>query len=489
MSQSRPLGSGYVLLEPLGKGASGEVWRAADHGGRPFAVKLLHAELTQNRSVVDRFVQERGVLASIDHPHSVKVHDLVAEGGTLAIVMELVDGHDLRSLLGKEGTLAPAVVARFGAQVAAALQAAHFRGVIHRDVKPENILVRAGDEPSAVLSDFGVARLLSQAQEQPTILGTPQYFAPELINGQPPTTASDVYALGVTLYELCCGVAPFAGRADLQALMQAHLFELPGRPVGVPDDLWTAIAQMLDKSPAARPTAGAACAYLEALAPRLVGVLPAPRAAGAPPPAGRTTPPPATSRPPTPQPVYPAPMQIALPPPKHRKASPLPWIGAAAAAIAAGLLAWTVLQSGEAPTAAAGTATPAPTTPTSEAAPTSEPAAQAPTESRRTPQEMCSSDGASAYPVIGLSVAGQTSCTFAVAVRDAYLAAGGNGNAQHLPDVPLQGEPGEPTTRAVDCTPAEGGQVVCDYGDRQDSTARILLENPDPRTLDPETDV
>lgn len=344
MSQSRPLGSGYVLLDPLGQGASGRVWRAADHDGNPYAVKVLHEEFTQNLSVVNQFVQERQLLAAIDHPHTVTVHDLVVEGRTLAIVMELVEGPDLRVLLHTRGTLPPGVVATLGAQVAAGLQAAHLRGVVHRDVKPENVLMRAGDPPRAVLTDFGVARLLSQMQQRPTLLGTPQYFAPELVDGSAPTPASDAYALGVTLYELCCGLTPFAGRADVVALMRAHVEELPGRPGGVPDDLWEAIRRMLAKAPRERPTAAAVAAYLDALAPRLLDVPAAPPAAAPPPSAGRSAPPPQVAgSSPAPAVVLP-PMSWQPSPAPSRSAHLATWIAAVAVVVAACLFAWVVLH-------------------------------------------------------------------------------------------------------------------------------------------------
>lgn len=282
MEGRRALGSGYALHEILGRGASGEVWRGSDHVGRPYAVKLLHPHLTENRSVVDRFVQERAVLGGIHHPHVVRVHDLVAEGSTLGLVMELVEGPDLRSVLRSEGTLPPETVARLGSHVAAGLAAAHDVGVVHRDVKPENILLRVEPTRAALLSDFGVARLLSEAQGGRTILGTPQYFAPETVDGTPPQTTSDLYALGVTMYELCCGVTPFAGRTDTAQVLQGHLDENPGRPPGVPDDLWAAIERLVTKTPGERPEARAVAVYLDALAPRLTGVPAAPTCATSP---------------------------------------------------------------------------------------------------------------------------------------------------------------------------------------------------------------
>jgi len=276
VTTERPLGSSYVLEEIIGRGAMGQVWRGRDRDGHRLAFKLLRPELTEDPKVVQRFVQERSILTSIAHPNVVSMRDLVVEGDTLAIVMDLVDGGDLRTLLSGTRTLPPARVAELGAGIAAGLAAVHAAGVIHRDVKPENVLVDGAFEPGRPrLTDFGIAKFVQQegsSGRSTMLVGTPQYIAPELIDGLEPTAATDLYALGIMLYELVCGVTPFAGGSTL-AVLRNHAERLPGRPPGVPDSLWELISWLLGKHAAARPqSAGQVATLLDALVPELLGV-------------------------------------------------------------------------------------------------------------------------------------------------------------------------------------------------------------------------
>jgi serine/threonine protein kinase len=276
VATERPLGSSYVLEDIIGRGAMGQVWRGRDRDGHRLAFKLLRPELTEDPKVVQRFVQERSILTSIEHPNVVSMRDLVVEGDTLAIVMDLVDGGDLRTLLSSTRTLPPARVAELGAGIAAGLAAVHAAGVIHRDVKPENVLVDGAFEPGRPrLTDFGIAKFVQQegsSGRSTMLVGTPQYIAPELIDGQEPTAATDLYALGIMLYELVCGVTPFAGGSTL-AVLRNHAERLPGRPPGVPDSLWELISWLLGKHAAARPqSAGQVATLLDALVPELLGV-------------------------------------------------------------------------------------------------------------------------------------------------------------------------------------------------------------------------
>lgn len=276
MNGGRQIGSEYRVESILGQGASGTVWLGHDRGDRPWAVKVLREELATDPGVVHRFVREREVLASIRHPHVVGVHDLVIEGSTLAIVMDLVEGPDLRTVLRRRGTVEPATVVRWGGQIAGALAAAHAAGVLHRDVKPENVLVvqETGD---ALLTDFGIARLMEGAARSMTLVGTPLYMAPEVAEDEPLTAAVDLYALGVLLYELCCGVSPFAGHSSMMATLRAHALEVPGRPEGIPDRLWQLIDELLEKDPRHRPAgADTVAARLAAMAPDVAEVPAAP---------------------------------------------------------------------------------------------------------------------------------------------------------------------------------------------------------------------
>jgi Protein kinase domain/Bacterial Ig-like domain (group 2) len=266
------LGSNYVLLEPLGRGGMGRVWRGATRrDGEQVAVKLLNPELATDPEVVSRFLQERGILVGLQHPHLVRVRDLVAEGGTLAIVMDLVDGDLRRHLLGS-APLAPAFAAGLMAQVLTGLAAVHAAGIVHRDLKPENILLdrSQGDPPRARLSDFGIARLTTGPGLTRTtgLIGTPEYIAPEMAEQREVGPAADVYAAGIVLYELLTGRTPFAGGTAM-AILRRHADETPARPDGLSDGLWELLSEMLAKQPGRRPAAAQAAERLVALVPTL----------------------------------------------------------------------------------------------------------------------------------------------------------------------------------------------------------------------------
>ncbi len=277
---ARALGTAYLLEEPIGSGATGEVWRARRRdGGSPVAVKILRPDLARDPEVVARFVRERTIVVSVQHPHLVAVHDLVAEGGTLAIVMDLVDGGDLRRRLAASGPLPPGELCRLLAQVARGLEAIHAAGIVHRDVKPENVLVdRAGGR--ARISDFGIAWTgdgvaLTGGGPNP---GTGAYLAPEVIEGATAGPPADVYAAGVMAYELACGRRPFVADSAL-AVLRMHVDTPPVRPTGVPAPLWAVIARCLAKDPRARPAASELVRPLIRAARRLAGAPAAPPAA------------------------------------------------------------------------------------------------------------------------------------------------------------------------------------------------------------------
>ncbi len=276
----------------MGRGASGEVWRGSrEADGSPVAVKILRAELTEDADVVDRFLRERRVLLGFEHPHLVRVRDLVAEGGTLAIVMDLVEGTDLRRYLRASGPLDPVAAVTLTDQVLDALTVVHGQGVVHRDVKPENILVDTTDpgRPQAMLTDFGIARLTYGAAitRRTGLIGTPRYMAPELSGQTRATPAADLYSLGIVLYELLSGRAPFDADHPV-AILRAHLEQAPEPLDGLPGTLWPTLARLLAKSPADRPaTAGDARAELTTA----LTATPSPgRAASAADPAARSAP-------------------------------------------------------------------------------------------------------------------------------------------------------------------------------------------------------
>jgi len=277
----RPVGSKYLLEEPLGRGATGTVWRASQReaagaeaavAGRPgetVAIKVLKEELANDADVVMRFLRERSVLLRLTHPNIVRTRDLVVEGDLLALVMDLVDGPDLHRYLRDNGPLTPVAAALLTAQIADALAASHADGVVHRDLKPANVLLSDPDgEMRPMLTDFGIARLadspgLTRTHE---FVGTPAYVAPESAEGRPQTSAVDIYGAGILLYELVTGRPPFAGGTALEVLHR-HLSEEPRRPSTVPEPLWTVIERCLSKDPDRRPSAENLARALRTVAP------------------------------------------------------------------------------------------------------------------------------------------------------------------------------------------------------------------------------
>ncbi|MFF4169993.1 serine/threonine-protein kinase [Streptomyces sp. NPDC001744] len=265
----RPIGSKYLLEEPLGRGATGTVWRARQREtagaeaavpgqpGETVAIKVLKEELANDADIVMRFLRERSVLLRLTHPNVVRTRDLVVEGDVLALVMDLVEGPDLHRYIRENGPLTPVAAALLTAQIADALAASHADGVVHRDLKPANVLLaERNGEMHPMLTDFGIARLadspgLTRTHE---FVGTPAYVAPESAEGRPQTSAVDIYGAGILLYELVTGRPPFAGGTALEVLHR-HLSEEPRRPSTVPGPLWTVIERCLDKDPDRRPSA------------------------------------------------------------------------------------------------------------------------------------------------------------------------------------------------------------------------------------------
>jgi serine/threonine-protein kinase len=275
LSEEIAFGSRYVLGPIVGRGAMGRVHRATVRAtGEEVAIKVLRDDLVDQADVVARFVQERQVLASIDHPNVVRVRDLVVEGDQLGIVMDYVPGGDLRRIT--RHALAPAEAAGLLAQVADGLAAVHTVNVVHRDLKPENVMVHTSDGGVRTLriTDFGVSRLVGNTLTKITmVIGTPGYLAPEVAGGARPTPAADIYALGVMLYELSCGAPPFQADNAL-ALLRAHGNDPVPRPGGAPDALWAVLSSMLAKDPTTRPTAKEAANAMRSLATALVGAPP-----------------------------------------------------------------------------------------------------------------------------------------------------------------------------------------------------------------------
>ncbi|MEG8277775.1 serine/threonine-protein kinase [Streptomyces sp. AHA2] len=277
---ARKIGSRYTAHQILGRGSAGTVWLGEGPEG-PVAIKLLREDLASDQELVGRFVQERTALLGLEHPHVVSVRDLVVDGNDLALVMDLVRGTDLRTRLDRDRRLAPEAAVAIAADVADGLAAAHAAGVVHRDVKPENVLLDMqgplgpGGSHRALLTDFGVAKLIDTPRRTKAtkIIGTPDYLAPEIVEGLPPRAAVDIYALATVLYELLAGFTPFGG-GHPGAVLRRHVTETVVPLPGIPDELWQLLVQCLAKAPASRLRASELGVRLRELLPMLAGMPP-----------------------------------------------------------------------------------------------------------------------------------------------------------------------------------------------------------------------
>jgi serine/threonine protein kinase len=349
LSEGQTFG-GYHIIELVGSGGMGLVYRAEQRIlGRTVALKVIRPEIAESGDYRSRFLREARFAAAVDHPNVVSVFDAGEQDGRLYLTMQWIDGQDLGTVLDREQRLAPERVVRIGVQLAGALQAVNDAGLVHRDVKPSNVLVRdIGGRDHAYLTDFGIAKAPA-AQDSLTrtgwVIGTPGYLSPEQIRGDQPSSRSDLYALGCIVFEALTGERPFSGDNDL-AVRWAQASE----PPPVASSVWPALGTRYDAflakamavDPQDRFQSGAA--FAEALQAAHAGQpVPltqapvtrdaraerAPRPAPGPPPASGTwpytavsppgaldptVPPPARPRPaaPTPRPATPAP-QPAMP--------------------------------------------------------------------------------------------------------------------------------------------------------------------------------
>ena len=249
----------YELLDPVGHGAMGTVWRARDlRLDREVAVKEVRVPgpmTYQDRNMLrERSLREARVAARLSHPGVVTVHDVIEAEGTPWIIMELVPSRSLAQVLAEDGPLRPARAAMMGMMLLEALGSAHAAGVVHRDVKPGNILVTP--EGRAVLTDFGIATLhgdpaLTQAG---MVMGTPGFCAPERIRGEPASPASDLWSLGATLYAAVEGRGPFEGQGSAMAVL-ANIVHGDPPPAKSAGPLEPVITALMTRDPAARPAA------------------------------------------------------------------------------------------------------------------------------------------------------------------------------------------------------------------------------------------
>ncbi|GLW22324.1 hypothetical protein Mame01_23670 [Microbispora amethystogenes] len=281
-TSERVVAGRYRLIEPLGRGGMGTVWRAVDQVlEREVAVKELHqsAEMTgTERDVFTiRTFREARAAGRISHPNVAAVYDAFEEGGYPWIVLELVPSRTLGSVIRDEGPLPPRRVAEIGAQVLAGLRVAHANGVLHRDVKPDNVLL--AEDGRVVLTDFGIAAMEDDSPVTRTgmLVGTPAFIAPERAAGRQAQRASDLWSLGVTLFLAVEGHSPF-NRGHALATLAAVMYEESG-PMHRAGPLAPVIAGLLVKDPDVRMTADLAMQHLHAVATGRVAdpVLPRPR--------------------------------------------------------------------------------------------------------------------------------------------------------------------------------------------------------------------
>jgi serine/threonine-protein kinase len=243
----------YQLNEPIAAGGVGQVWRAADLLlDRQVAVKLLRPEYADHPETLERFRAEAKHAGSLTHPCIARIYDYSNSGPTVPpyLVMEFVNGPSLADVLASDA-VDPVLALDVVAQAAAGLDAAHRSGLVHRDIKPGNILI--GEDGLVKVTDFGIAHAAGSAPitGPGVVMGTTQYMAPERIAGAPATPASDLYSLGILIYECLTGLPPFDG--GTAEVMAGHLYlPLPPLPAGVPPELDELIARLTAKDPAAR---------------------------------------------------------------------------------------------------------------------------------------------------------------------------------------------------------------------------------------------
>ncbi|MEY2451490.1 MAG: eukaryotic-like serine/threonine-protein kinase [Acidimicrobiaceae bacterium] len=259
MSQETVFNGRYELHRRIARGGMADVFLARDQLlDRPVAVKVLFPEFATDPNFVERFRREAQSAANLNHPNIVSVYDWGQEQGTYFIVMEYIEGRSLADILRTEGPLHPQRAAEVASDIAAALGFAHRNGVVHRDVKPGNVLISPSGQVK--VADFGIARALgadpdSNLTQAGSVMGTATYFAPEQAQGLPLDPRSDLYSLGVVLYEMVTGRAPFSGESPV-AIAYKHVQEQPAPPrhlnTNVPTDLEAIILKLLSKNPQAR---------------------------------------------------------------------------------------------------------------------------------------------------------------------------------------------------------------------------------------------
>jgi serine/threonine protein kinase len=260
----------YRILERIGEGGMGVVFRAEQEGlGRVVALKLIHKGLAAEPEIVSRFLREARIAGSLTNPNTVTIYDFgKADDGSLYLAMEFIEGESLKRRLERDGTIPPTEAAAIGIQVCRSLLEAHKKDIVHRDLKPENILLSVTEDGTQRVKvlDYGLARSVNpsetgaaaQVTQAGIILGTPEYMSPEQAQGFPVDIRSDIYSLGIVLYEMLSGATPFSGDSNI-SLLASHVVQAPplmeevGRRLAPPPELERLVGRMMAKEPEDRP--------------------------------------------------------------------------------------------------------------------------------------------------------------------------------------------------------------------------------------------
>src|SRR5690349_9655630 len=255
--QQKILNNRYELEQKIGEGGMARVYRGRDlRLNRRIAVKVLHSHYASDPGFLQRFHHEAQAAANLRHPNIVDVYDVGLDGDIHYIVMEYVEGSDLKALLARSGALPVEQAVAIAEAVANGLSAAHRVGLVHRDIKPQNIIVGPGGQVK--ITDFGIAKsaLSTAMTETGVTFGTADYISPEQARGQPANPRSDIYSLGVTLFEMLAGRLPFVGDSAISVAMQ-HVSEEPPPPrmfnPRIPPQLELLVLRTLSKDPDERP--------------------------------------------------------------------------------------------------------------------------------------------------------------------------------------------------------------------------------------------
>jgi serine/threonine-protein kinase len=258
MADETILNGRYLLTAQRGSGGMSVIYQATDRAlGRKVAIKVLRPSLTKDPSFLEKFRNEARAVANLSHPNIVTVHDVGSDGAAHYIVMELVDGQDLKKIIKAHGALPIDRVLNLAIEICDGIGYAHRSGLVHADVKPQNILVTSEDVVK--VTDFGIAQALSDTQPQQkraeVVWGSPHYFSPEQARGEQPSPASDVYSIGIVLFEMLTGQLPYSG-ANQRDLAMAHLKDPVPRVTdpnpSVPESLSNIVYKVMSKDRSAR---------------------------------------------------------------------------------------------------------------------------------------------------------------------------------------------------------------------------------------------